>query len=207
MQQILSQIISFRKLQAGPAAVNESSIESNISSELLLLENEHEAQIEKLKNTESYRKEFLGNISHELRTPIFAAQGFIHTLIDGGIDDPDVNMVYLSKAGKALDRLISMVDDLESISKLESGDFALEMRTFDICELIRDTVESLELMASAKKIKLIVAFDLTQHHYTIADKERIRQVEVKGLEKLRETASKLGLQDFLAFIENNISID
>ena len=171
-----SNIILLRKKKSNATSASIKQLQSQIDGELKLLVQEHTEQIEKLRNTESYRKEFLSNVSHELRTPIFSAQGFIHTLIEGGIDDPDVNHVYLNKAAKALDRLISIVDDLESILKLESGELNLEMRTFDICDLIKDTVESLEIVSVAKKIMLYIGFDKSKQIYVKADKERIRQV-------------------------------
>lgn len=140
-----------------------------------------EKEIDKLKQLELYRKEFLGNVSHELKTPIFNIQGYIHTLIDGGIDDNDVNMLYLQKAARSLDRLTSIVDDLESISKLEAGKLIIEPRTFDICDLAKEIMESLELQAKEKKIQLRIRENSDKPFYVIADKERIRQVLVNLL--------------------------
>ena len=134
-----------------------------------------------LKQLEIYRKEFLGNVSHELKTPIFNVQGYIHTLIDGGIEDQDVNMLYLQKAAKSLDRLISIVDDLESISKLEAGKMIIEQRTFDICDLSKEVIDSLELQAKEKGMKLSVKENSDKPFYVFADKERIRQVLVNLL--------------------------
>ncbi|MEP7169949.1 MAG: ATP-binding protein, partial [Bacteroidota bacterium] len=144
-------------------------------------EKNKEEEIDHLKQLEIYRKEFLGNVSHELKTPIFNVQGYIHTLIDGGIEDQDVNMLYLQKAAKSLDRLISIVDDLESISKLEAGKLIIEQRTFDICDLSKDVIDSLELQAKEKGIKLSVKENSDKAFYVYADKERIRQVLVNLL--------------------------
>lgn len=144
-------------------------------------EKNQERELDKLKQLEVYRREFLGNVSHELKTPIFNVQGYIHTLIDGGIDDADVNMLYLQKAARSLDRLTTIVDDLESISKLEAGKLIIEPRTFDICDLSKEVIESLELQAKEKKIKLKIIDSIDKALYVYADKERIRQVLVNLL--------------------------
>ena len=146
----------------------------------ILIENarEQKEEIDQLRQMELYRKEFLGNVSHELKTPIFNVQGYIHTLIDGGIEDHDINMLYLNKAVRSLDRLISIVDDLESISKIESGNLILESRTFDINELAKDVLESSELMAREKHIHLYIKESCDKPFYVYADKDRIRQVLV-----------------------------
>lgn len=138
-------------------------------------------EIDKLKQLELYRKEFLGNVSHELKTPIFNVQGYIHTLIDGGIEDADVNTHYLNKASKSLDRLISIVDDLNSISKLEAGKLIIEPRTFDIYELAKEIIESLDIQAKEKHIHLRIRENSAKPFYVFADKERIRQVLVNLL--------------------------
>jgi two-component system, OmpR family, phosphate regulon sensor histidine kinase PhoR len=139
---------------------------------------ESRQEIDQLKQVELYRKEFLGNVSHELKTPIFSVQGYVHTLIDGGIEDADINMLYLQKASKGIDRLISMVDDLESISKLEAGELPVEPRTFDISELAKEVIESLEVFTREKNISLKLNEDLEKQFYVYADKDLIRQVLV-----------------------------
>ena len=92
--------------------------------------NERQREIEELKNMESFRREFLGNVSHELKTPIFNIQGYIHTLIDGAIRDENVNMQYLERSSKSVDRMINIVEDLEMISKIESN--RLELRVYSL---------------------------------------------------------------------------
>jgi two-component system phosphate regulon sensor histidine kinase PhoR len=137
---------------------------------------ESRQEIDQLKQVETYRKEFLGNVSHELKTPIFSIQGYVHTLIDGGIDDPDVNMLYLRKASKGIDRLISMVEDLESISKLEAGELPVEYRTFDIYDLSREVIESVEVLTKDKRTHLYISDNAARPAYAYADKDLIRQV-------------------------------
>jgi two-component system phosphate regulon sensor histidine kinase PhoR len=161
-----------------------------------------EDEIDHLKQLEIYRKEFLGNVSHELKTPIFNVQGYIHTLIDGGIEDQDVNMLYLQKADKSLDRLISIVDDLESISKLEAGKMIIEQRTFDICDLSKDVIDSLELQAKEKGIQLTVKENSDKPFYVYADKERIRQVLVNLLVNSIKYGKSKGLTE-MNFIDSN----
>ncbi|PIV63228.1 MAG: two-component sensor histidine kinase [Bacteroidetes bacterium CG02_land_8_20_14_3_00_31_25] len=111
-------------------------------------------EIEKLKKLEKYRREFLGNVSHELKTPIFNAQGYISTLIDGGIDDKNINKKYLEKADQSINRLITIVRDLELISKLESGELELNRENFNIVQLFKDIVDLLEMRANKLNIKV-----------------------------------------------------
>lgn len=152
------------------------SIMTEINRSLQDWEEEHLKEFEKLKNMDSYRRDFLGNVSHELKTPLFAIEGYIHTLLDGGMDDADVNLVYLQKAGKNLERLTSIINDLENISRMEAGELVIDWRTFDIADLIRDVIESHEMRAHEKKIRLTTSIPGEKKMYVYADKERIRQV-------------------------------
>ena len=111
-------------------------------------------EIDKLKKLEKYRREFLGNVSHELKTPIFNAQGYISTLIDGGIEDETIKYKYLEKADQSINRLITIVQDLESISKLESGELELIREDFNIINLIKEVIEMHEMRAKQFEIKL-----------------------------------------------------
>lgn len=157
---------------------NKRDITSEINRILIDWSNESREEIDHLKQVENYRRDFLSNVSHELKTPIFAIQGYVHTLIDGGIEDQDINMLYLNKAGRSLDRLISIVDDLESISKLEAGELIVECRTFDLNDLLKDVEDSLELLAREKNIKLLTDHPVDKPVYVYADKDLIRQVLV-----------------------------
>ena len=109
---------------------------------------------EHIMDLESYRKEFMGNVYHELKTPIFNMQGYILTLLDGGLEDESINIVYLKRAEKNINRMISIVEDLESISGLESGALNLKIENFDISKLIDDIVEATEMRASGQNIRL-----------------------------------------------------
>jgi len=153
----------------------------DVNKEVSEWQKDRSDEIEELRKMETFRKEFLGNVSHELKTPIFNIQGYIHTLLDGGLEDKDVNIQYLQRAARSVERLCLIVDDLESISKLESGEMILEQRTFDINELMKDVFESLELQAREKKISFGIKEGNDESYYVIADKERIRQVLVNLL--------------------------
>ncbi|MFP3860512.1 MAG: sensor histidine kinase [Bacteroidales bacterium] len=132
-------------------------------------------EIAQLKQMAKYRKEFLGNVSHELKTPIFTIQGYILTLLDGGIDDPSINKKYLQKTEKSINRMISIVEDLEAITKLEAGELKLKYETFDIVELFRDVMESQELKARNKATSLTFDTKYDKPIMVEGDKERIYQ--------------------------------
>lgn len=180
LQKIYKHILQLRnpKELIRPYVENNRDITIEINRILVDWSNESREEIDHLKQVETYRREFLSNVSHELKTPIFSVQGYIHTLIDGGIEDPDVNFHYLGKASKSIDRLISIVDDLESISKLEAGELIVEKRTFDIVDLVHEVEDSLELQAKEKGIKLDLISSGEKGIYVFADKDLIRQVLV-----------------------------
>lgn len=133
-------------------------------------------EIDTLKIREEYRKDFLGNVSHELKTPLFTVQGYILTLLDGAMDDPKVSEKYLKRASKGVERLIYVVKDLDLITKLEAGDLRLEKEEFDIIELIKSVFELLEMKASKKEITLTFDMEYTRPIMVIGDAEKIRQV-------------------------------
>lgn len=140
------------------------------------LEIEREKEMEQFKNLDSYRKEYLGNVSHEMKTPIFNIQGYLDTLLDGGINDPEINTVYLRKADKSIERLIHIIDDLETITQLETGGLQLDKDKFDIAALCKDIYGQLELSASKRNIKLSLDKKYDKPIWVLADKFRIRQV-------------------------------
>ena len=151
---------------------------SDVNNEVIRWESERDEEIAQLKKLETFRREFLGNVSHELKTPIFNIQGYIHTLLDGGLEDKDINVHYLRRAASSVDRLCLIVEDLEAISKLESGELELEFRSFDIHDLAKEVFDSLELPSSDRTIALGFKEGCDKPFYVFADKERIRQVLV-----------------------------
>jgi two-component system, OmpR family, phosphate regulon sensor histidine kinase PhoR len=133
-------------------------------------------EIERLKDMERYRKEFVGNVSHELKTPIFNIQGYILTLLEGGIDDPKINTLYLKRTEKSIDRMISIVEDLESITKLESGELKLNMVKFDIVQSVKDVFEMEQRQADERKISLEIVNLPARPVMVKADRNRILEV-------------------------------
>jgi two-component system, OmpR family, phosphate regulon sensor histidine kinase PhoR len=137
---------------------------------------DYEQEMELLKKNEQFRREFLQNLSHEFRTPIFAIQGYIETLLDGAMGDPQVNRRYLENTAKNVDRLTNLLNDLQQISKLESGELALIKGNFIIQDLIKDVFESLANKADQSKITCQIKKGCESPIVAFADKERIRQV-------------------------------
>ena len=133
-------------------------------------------ELELLKVREEYRKEYLGNVSHELKTPLFTVQGYILTLLDGAVKDKNVRDKYLSNANKGVERLIYIVRDLDMITKLEIGDLSLNIETFDIVALVQSVFELFEMKASKKHITLTFDMDYKAPILVKGDKERIEQV-------------------------------
>lgn len=133
-------------------------------------------EIETLKVREEYRKEFLGNVSHELKTPLFTVQGYILTLLDGAMEDERIRTKYLARASKGVERLIYIVKDLDMITKLEVGDLSLKIEKFDIVEVIQSVFDLLEMKAAKKKITLMFDMDYKAKIMVKADRERIQQV-------------------------------
>lgn len=152
------------------------SILDNVEREVDEWAEQNERDIEELERLATYRRRFIGDVSHELKTPIFNIQGFIHTLLDGAIHDPQVNMQYLQRAAKNVDRLQAIVEDLETINKLESGQMILDLREFDIHDLADEVYADLEMRARERNIRLTYKEGANQHFRVRADKEGIRQV-------------------------------
>ncbi|PZD77729.1 cell wall metabolism sensor histidine kinase WalK [Mesonia sp. K7] len=133
-------------------------------------------EIEALKIRENYRKEFMGNVSHELKTPLFTVQGYILTLLDGAVKDKKLRNKYLERASKGVDRLIYIVSDLDMITRLEAGNLHVKKTKFDIVELIEEVFDLMEMKAHKKNISLTLDMDYENPIYVFADKEKIQQV-------------------------------
>ena len=152
----------------------------NISEELTAWADDNDKEITRLKQNEAFRKQYLGNVAHELKTPIFNIQGYISTLLDGGLEDELINRKYLERAEKSIDRLINIVSDLDTISKLENDMNRLKMETFDIVALAKEIADQLEIEAAKRNIKLSVkgADSLPSQFRVTADKHFVGQVLV-----------------------------
>jgi len=145
-------------------------------------------EIDMLKANEQFRKEFLMNLAHELRTPIFSIQGYVDTLLGGALEDVSVNRKFLTNTSKSIDRLVRLVDDLDEISKLESGKIPIIQESFIIQELVKDAYEEFSLMAKDKNIALSFKKGTERPLQVYADKQKIKQVLVN----LMENALKYG---------------
>ena len=139
-------------------------------------DSKRKSEFSEMKKLESFRREFIGNLAHEIKTPLFTSQSYILTLLDGAIKDENVNIKYLKTASKAIDRLNLIVKDLDLITKIESGESILNKNKFDIINLTENVFEMLEFTAKKKKIKLVVNKDKGLKTKVIADKEKIEQV-------------------------------
>ncbi len=150
-------------------------------------------EIEVLQQNEIYRKEFLQNLSHELKTPIFAIQGYVDTLLNGALENPTVNKKFLSSTSRNVDRLVNLVDDLDEISRLEGGEQLLYTENFVIQDLVKEVYDSLALKAEVKQIRLTIKKGCEVPLTVNADKEKIRQVLIN----LVDNAIKYGKQNGL----------
>jgi len=149
---------------------------AEVSSEVMAWAKERRDEIETLKQDATFRREFLGNISHELKTPIFSVQGYVHTLLDGAMDDKAVRRKFLERAASGADRMAELVQDLNAISRLESGEVELKKEKFNIKELIEEVYESLELQADKAKVRMKYKQGSEKSGKVIADRSQIKQV-------------------------------
>ncbi|MEG1622033.1 MAG: ATP-binding protein [Alistipes sp.] len=155
----------------------------DISEELTAWADTNDKEIASLKETEKFRKQYLGNVAHELKTPIFNIQGYITTLLDGGLEDELINRKYLERTEKSIDRLINIVNDLDTIAKLESDMTRLKMEQFDVVALTKEIADQLEMEAGKKNIALSVkdADNLPSPFWVLADKYYVGQVIINLL--------------------------
>ena len=148
----------------------------SITKSLQEFAKERKLEIELLKDKDNYRREFIGNLAHELKTPLFTVQGYVLTLLDGGINDKKLTEKYLKKAANGVDRLSFIVNDLDLITQFETGVTTIKPERFNIVELVHNMIELLEIQAEKKNIKLSSNLDPNFPIYVNADMERITQV-------------------------------
>lgn len=158
--------------------LEDRDIVDDVNREVLIWANTKSKEIDKLKEMERYRKEFIGNVSHELKTPIFNIQGYVLTLLDGGLEDSNVNRTYLERAEKSINRLIAIVDDLDMISKLESKVLKLDLDKINIVQLVEEVYEAQEMRAKKRRIKLLFDRSYDKPIWVLADRKRIYQAMV-----------------------------
>ena len=190
-----------------------STVEKEVSHWI----SEQQKEIESLKELETYRKNFLGNISHELKTPIFAVQGYVHTLLDGGLEDDQVNHRFLTKAAQNIERLETIVEDLDIIAKLEDATMQLEILPFDLKSLTLEVIEQVEVQAKVRGIAIEFKTGADRNYRVNADREYIRTVLinliVNSIKYGREGGeTKIGFYDLENYIlvevaDNGIGIE
>ena len=159
----------------GRRGIHQNNLIADVQKEVEEWANNQSQEITRLKDLERYRKEFVGNVSHELKTPIFNIQGYILTLLEGGLEDSKINTLYLKRTEKSIDRMISIVEDLESITKLESGELKLRLENFELDRMVEEVFDMELMMAHERKIHL--GFNRPEKPVMVrADKKRIMEV-------------------------------
>lgn len=156
-------------------------------------------EIDELKKQEQFRREFLSNISHEFKTPLFAIEGYVEALKDGAINEPELAQNFLDKLSRNVDRLSYLIKDLNEISKLESGEIPIEYQKFDLINLIKEVIESLELKSAKYKIALLLKEKYNQATFVHADREKIRQVLVNLIDNSFKYGKENGITAITIF--------
>jgi two-component system, OmpR family, phosphate regulon sensor histidine kinase PhoR len=149
-------------------------------------------EIQDLKKLETYRREFLGNVSHELKTPITTIQGYVLTLLDGGMDDPKVNKKYLLRTAKSINRLIAIVNDLETISHFEAGIIQLQKSKFNFTLTLLEVFDFMEMKAQKRNIQLVYNGNPEVPCYVMGEKEKIRQVLINLIDNSLKYGNESG---------------
>jgi two-component system phosphate regulon sensor histidine kinase PhoR len=159
----------------GDAPINmEEDVIENVNQDVMVWASEQIEEIKILRETDSFRKDFIGNLAHELKTPLFNIQGFISTLIEGGVDDPEIREKFLIKAERNIDRMTGLLEDLDSIYKIESGGMTIDPHPTNIVELCSEIVDSLNNKAEKAQISLSIQ---TNENYSVScDVKKIEQV-------------------------------
>ncbi len=194
---------------------NDSNISRTVTTnmdemleEIKKIDFERKSELIQMREQENFRREFIGNLAHELKTPIFTSQSYILTLLDGAYKDKNVNKKYLKIAGKAIDRLNFIIKDLDLITKLETGDSNLKKSNFNIVQLIENVIEMLEISASKKNIKLVVDHSPKQSVKVNADKEKIEHVLTNLIENSIKYGKESGTTEIIVqeVLENKLLI-
>jgi two-component system phosphate regulon sensor histidine kinase PhoR len=160
-------------------------------------------EIESLKREDEYRKEFIGNVAHELKTPLFSIQGYISNLIDGAAGDKELLAKYLKRADKSVERLTYIIKDLDLITQIEASTLKLEISSFNIITLVNEIIDELEISASKKKIKLLLDNKFKGEVTVSADKNRIQQVLVNLISNSINYGKEKGTTEITFQAEND----
>jgi len=171
---------NIHELKVGDEAEEEEVVRSSdldmVTLEVTEWASQRRQEIRELQERENFRREFIGNISHELKTPVFNIQGYLLTLLDGALDDPEINRKYLKRANKSVDRMINIIEDLEVISDLESNRVQLNLSHYDIVQQVREVFELMEETAAERRLKLELKAESERLISVHADRAKIEQV-------------------------------
>ena len=178
----------------------------NVHTEVLRWGEDHQKEIAELERMAEYRRDFLGNVSHELKTPIFNIQGYVLTLLDGGLEDPSINREYLERTEKSINRLITIVDDLENISNMESGSVQLNMKNFDIVALAHEVADFMEIKALNLGKSIYFSDSYDKPVMVKADQGRIRQVFVNLIDNSLKYGNNEGGKTKISFFDMDENI-
>ncbi|MEI6435338.1 MAG: ATP-binding protein [Bacteroidota bacterium] len=170
-------------------ALSEKNMIDRVQAEVDNWEAEKQQELEHLRKMEQYRREFIGNVSHELKTPLFNIQGYVSTLVDGGLEDPAINLEYLKRTEKSIERLVRILEDLDEISQLETKQLKLKITRFDLAALTREVVEMLDMKAGKHDIILMMN-EPDKLILVEGDKDKIRQV----LTNIIDNSIRYGIQ-------------
>jgi len=182
-----------------------STILENVEREVSHWGAEKLREIERLKQLEEYRKDFIGNVSHELKTPLFNVQGYVSTLLEGGLEDPKINKEYLRRTEVSVERLIKIVEGLGEINQLESGQLFLNKLRFDIVAVSREVVEMFEMAAREKEIQVSIS-QADKPIWVYADREKIRQVLTNIIDNSLRYAVEKGGRTKISFFDMDENI-
>ena len=156
----------------------DTDVIGNVNLEVMKWADESREEIKQLKEQAKFRREFIGNLAHELKTPLFSIQGYLFTLLEGGLEDKSINRNYLERADKNLERLMALVKDLDDITKLESGEMQVKLEKINMLDLVRDAFNTLDYQAKQKNITLEFDKKYDKPIYVLADYGKIQQVVV-----------------------------
>ncbi|MFW6227138.1 MAG: sensor histidine kinase, partial [Bacteroidota bacterium] len=173
---ILSQKATASEKKGRMHSGNNPDVIEEVNQQVLDWASDRRQEIKRLKQLADYRREYIGNVSHELKTPIFNIQGYVLTLLDGGLEDPSINKKYLLRTEKSINRMITIVEDLEAIAKLEAGELEMMKENFDLRDLTEEVLDILEDKSKKRDVNIYYAEEYEAPVMVYADRERIRQV-------------------------------
>ena len=169
----------FKKIYASIDQVFDNTTEDSGNTTQEKIESwiaERSKEVKELKTTEAYRREFFGNLAHELKTPVFSVEGYILTLLEGGLEDENINRKFLEKAAKGVDRITKVIQDMDTITKIESGELKLNFKKVGLFDLVKTVISELEDIAETKKISVVMEKPNVIELFVSGDKLKLEQI-------------------------------